>query len=275
MRILRLQILIALVLGVGSIASSALAERPPFVLPSHAVEITAGVYDLGTARDVDGREVQGYAFLHPKKGYHHRPGHSGGPGGGGTESKCYAFFSKGSVWKTVEPYVLDSTNSDVLTDAAIADWTAMSLSAWEMAAGVDIFGPRVTGTVDGADTSEPDNKNEVMFGSFADPNTIAATIVWGFFSGPMFMRELVEWDAVFNDPGFAWGYAGATEENILGNTSVMDYLNISIHEFGHAAGLGHPGDACTEETMFRFATEGETKKRTLHAGDVAGIQDGY
>jgi hypothetical protein len=36
--------------------------------------------------------------------------------------------------------------------------------------------------------------------------------------------------------------------------------------------MGHPGNGCTEETMYAFATEGETKKRSLHTGDIAGIQ---
>ena len=42
-----------------------------------------------------------------------------------------------------------------------------------------------------------------------------------------------------------------------------------------AAGLSHPGDTCTEATMYRFTQEGETKKRTLNAGDIAGIQALY
>jgi hypothetical protein len=55
----------------------------------------------------------------------------------------------------------------------------------------------------------------------------------------------------------------------------MDYQNIATHEFGHAAGMGHPAGSCTEETMYGFAQSGETKKRTLAAGDIAGIQKQY
>ncbi|MBS3106029.1 matrixin family metalloprotease [Candidatus Woesearchaeota archaeon] len=51
----------------------------------------------------------------------------------------------------------------------------------------------------------------------------------------------------------------------------MDYQNIATHEFGHAAGMNHPSDSCTEETEYRFAQSGETKKRTLNAGDISGI----
>ncbi len=78
---------------------------------------------------------------------------------------------------------------------------------------------------------------------------------------------------MFDDPDFEWAWAGPTGETTLGITSVMDYLNISVHEFGHAAGLAHPDSSCTEESMYGFATEGETKKRTLNAGDTTGIQE--
>ena len=171
---------------------------------------------------------------------------------------------------------LDTSNDDGLSASDVSNWTEMSLGAWELAAGVDIFGTRDTGsTVDGADTVSPDGKNEISFGPIDEPNVIAVTIVWGFFSGPPFTRELVEWDAVFDDPDIEWGWAGPTSESTLGNTSIMDYVNISIHEFGHAAGLAHPASSCTEESMYGFATEGETRKRTLNTGDTTGIQEVY
>ena len=55
----------------------------------------------------------------------------------------------------------------------------------------------------------------------------------------------------------------------------MDYQNIATHEFGHALGLGHPESTCTEETMYAFASFGETKKSTLEAGDIAGVNKLY
>jgi hypothetical protein len=55
----------------------------------------------------------------------------------------------------------------------------------------------------------------------------------------------------------------------------MDVLNIVAHETGHALGLGHPAYRCTEETMYAYATEGETKKQTLEAGDITGITTLY
>jgi hypothetical protein len=39
--------------------------------------------------------------------------------------------------------------------------------------------------------------------------------------------------------------------------------------------MAHPSDGCVDETMYRFADTGETKKRDLHTGDIAGIQELY
>ena len=84
-------------------------------------------------------------------------------------------------------------------------------------------------------------------------------------------RELIEYDQIYDQVDFNWGNAGPTNETGLGDTSIMDLQNVVTHELGHAAGMGHPTDDCTEETMFRFAGFGETKKRTLEAGDLTGL----
>ena len=54
------------------------------------------------------------------------------------------------------------------------------MSAWNTAAGTDVFGTRDdAGTVGGADEVSTDGKNEVMFGTIDDPGVIAVTITWG------------------------------------------------------------------------------------------------
>jgi len=45
-----------------------------------------------------------------------------------------------------------------------------------------------------------------------------------------------------------------------------------MHEIGHAMGMGHPDNSCTEETMYYRAGVEEDKKRTLEEGDMVGIQ---
>lgn len=224
----------------------------------------------------DGRVAERRVHIFYRKGFEHKPNHPGGGKGGNGGDKCYAFLANGARWKATEPYVLDPANADGLLADDIAAWTEASLNAWDDEVAFDLFGVRDdAAVVDGADTAAPDGKNELFFGDIEDPGVIAVTIVWGIFSGPPFARELVEWDMVLDDPDFTWGNAGPTSETELGDTSVMDYQNIVTHEAGHAAGMGHPSDGCTEETMYRFAQSGETKKRTLHAGDITGIQALY
>ena len=189
-----------------------------------------------------------------------------GVGGGKGADTCYAVYAKGAKWKVTEDYIVDSTNQASLTDGFVRSVTATSLNTWDEQVAPEIFGSEGSGVVDGLDTSSTDGKNEVLFGDIDDPNAIAVTITWGFFSGPIGTRQLVEWDAMFDDVNFAWGNADPTK---------MDFQNIATHEYGHAAGMSHPANTCTEETMYAFAKDGETKKRDLNAGDIAGINALY
>ena len=213
-------------------------------------------------------------------------GNKGSEDGKGNKAgkKCFALYANGTRWKITEPYVLDPANIDQLDENFVASRVATSLETWNTAAGFPIFGPRsITDVVDGADDEAPDGKNEILFANIDEEGVIAVTIVWGIFGGPTPRRELREWDMVLDDPvlgelnlGFSWGDAGPTNETELGDLTVMDLQNLVTHEAGHAAGLDHPKDkGCAETTMYRFAREGETKKRTLHTGDIAGITKLY
>ena len=239
-------------------------------LPKDAVKITDELYDLGDKVDVDGNTVHGYAFVHHAKGYNsHKPQHNGG--GDVLASSCYAFISKGARWKNTESYVVDPTNNALLDEATIQSLIATGLDTWDTEVSFDVFGAQAaTGTVDAASVGNiSNNVNEVMFADIAQTNVIAVTYVWGIFWGKPFQKKLTEWDMVFDDTDFVW-----SAEN-LGVEGAMDFQNIAVHEIGHAAGMGHPGDSCTEESMYRFASAGEIKKRDLHSGDVAGIMALY
>ncbi len=247
---------------VGAPAPSAQAQGRPIALPPAASEVAHGIYDLGLARDADGTIVQGFAFIH----YKQNAARPTAPGGGKPPkaSPCYALMASGAAWKaSPEPFVFDARNPDLgLIETAI--------STWEAAAGKDILGEGSPGAVyPELVGAEPNSLNEVMFGDFADPYIIAMTTVWGVWSGPPAGRKIVEWDMVF---GNNWGWSFSLEPV---GTTWMDFLNVATHEIGHAMGLDHPSDTCTEETMYAYADWRETKKRTLNAGDIAGIQKLY
>jgi hypothetical protein len=233
------------------------------VIPSHAVEVADGVFSLGHAIDVDGRVVEGFMFIKSKKDYkkeNAKPDWAGGKDKGSGESICYAFMAKGAKWKTTEQYITGNGIDPEITET--------SLNTWDDEVAFDVFGSRdINGITDGADSVSPDGKNEVEFAYLGEGNTIAVTTVWGIFGGNPRNRELVEWDAQFNT---AYAFGDATI-----NPTVMDYQNIAVHEFGHALGLTHPIDTCTEETMYSYADLGETKKRDLNAGDIVGVNKLY
>ena len=194
----------------------------------------------------------------------------GNSGNGGMDSgdQCYTVLARSAEWKTVENYIVDPTNNSGLSSDFVKDTFAASLASWNDNSPQPIFGTEVTGVVDGIDTVSIDGKNEIMFGSIDEPGVIAVTVTWGIFGGPPQSRELVEWDAFFDDVDFDWG-----DTDI--ESGIMDLQNIATHEFGHAAGLGHPSDTCTDETMYAYASIDETLKRSLNAGDIAGIDNLY
>jgi len=219
----------------------------------------------------DGRIAEKVVHVFYEEGFSHKPGHDkgGGPpdkGGKGGGDKCYSVLAKGAKWKTVEDYIIDPTNTRGLLPSFVDNTIVASVTTWNDDSPSTIFGSNVTGVVDGADKVAPDGKNEVMFGEIVDPGVIAVTITWGVYGGPPQARYLVEWDAVFDDDSFDWGNA---------DPGKMDLQNIATHEFGHAAGLGHPENTCTDETMYAFASVGEIKKRDLNTGDIAGIDNLY
>jgi len=161
-----------------------------------------------------------------------------------------------------------AVRGDHVTPALDIEDPLFFLETWNTEVAFDIFGLEdESSLVDGIDTISPDGKNEFLFGPILENGVIAVTVVWGIFSGPPFVRELVEWDSIFEDIEFAWSTAGEDDK--------MDFQNIATHELGHASGMGHPDDSCTEETMYRFAAEGEFIKRDLNAGDLAGIAELY
>lgn len=61
-----------------------------------------------------------------------------------------------------------------------------------------------------------------------------------------------------------------------GESGKLDVANVATHEFGHWLCLNDlKASADTDKTMYWSTAHGETKKRTLHADDIAGIKAIY
>lgn len=240
-------------------------------IPAHAVEVADDVFSLGTAVDPQtGKTVEGFMIIDNRqnnakggvKGKPDKPGDSG-------VDTCYAYLANGAKWKTPEDYLVDTANIDGMTDAFVRGAVAKAVDTWNSEAATSVFGTEVVGVVDGADEFSPDGKNEVLFAHIDSPEAVGVTIVWGLFRGKPSNRELVEWDQVYDDTkDFDFG-------DVILDPAAMDFLNVAVHEVGHAAGMGHPSDGCEDETMYRFVSLGEIIKRDLNAGDIAGIKNLY
>jgi len=240
------------------------------LIPENAVEVAPGIFSLGTAV-ANGEKVEGYAIVHYKEGFGSKSSNArAGP------TACYSFLAKGAKWKTVEDYIVDPANTEGLDETFVRSNVAGDLSKWEDAAdgtvdGIvtkNIIGNEVSGIVDGADTSSPDDKNELYFGEISGTDTIGVTIVWGIFSGPTFQRKLVEWDMILDQTDFNWSGSGEAGK--------MDLENILTHELGHVVGMGDLyTSGCSGQTMYGYASTGETNKRTLESGDITGVNKLY
>ena len=212
-------------------------------------------------------------FIHYKKSLG-KP--SGTPGGkpDGKDEGYYTYLAKGAKWKEVEPYILNPTNLDGVKKGDVSLAVELGMSEWESHALADIFGLLTVDTdAPYLDLDVLQEKNTISFRSFDNQNVIAMATVWGYFGGPLSQREIIEAHIELNDD-FVWGIVPDPENP--GENPPMDMQNILTHELGHCAGMGdlYKTDAI-EETMFGYSDEGETNKRDLFKGDIAGITNLY
>lgn len=218
------------------------------------------IVSLGKAFDKkNGKEVEGYAIVH----YAKNPNKPAKPSRGTT---CYSYIAKGAKWKGVpEPWVVDSYYNGGLGVDFVLPNMALDIAKWESASGigVDILGEGTPSTAPITISSSLDNKNEVTFAPIDNPGVIAVTYIWGIFGGPTFKRQLVEWDQIYNT-AYSWSDSGEDGK--------MDFENIATHELGHSVGMGDLyTSGCNQETMYGYADYGQTNKRDLNTGDIAGI----
>jgi len=258
---------ILLIVFAGSVIAKKDNSRK-FSLPVNAKRVSENTYYLGKSTDKQsGKVVDGFAFVR-RKDNNAKPDWAGGGKPKGA-TKCYGFLANGAKWKvSPEDWVVNSTNSRGLAGNFVLNNLNIDVDKWEDAVGQPILGDgTVTTETLVADTKSPDDVNEVYFANVDSPGAIAVTIVWGIFGGPPSGRELVSWDQVYDDVDYDWG---------SGDPNKMDFENIATHELGHSVGMADLYDsACIDATMYGYASQGETNKRDLDAGDSKGVQALY
>lgn len=159
--------------------------------------------------------------------------------------QCYAFM--GPKWRTnAVTYKLDAS-----LPANFLPAIASSVASWNTA------GTPLRLNVN------PFSVNVISLGYIAGSGILGQTRVSYIPS----TQSIVSFNLVFNR-SFTWGTADEADK--------FDVQSVGAHEFGHSVGLGHPSDSsCSEQTMWASAGVGELKKRSIEAGDTAGIVSLY
>lgn len=266
------------------------ASGPPsFSLPDQASEVAPGVFFLGNAVE-DGVALVGYAYARyattDERGRRANakpegtPGNGNGKGGGGgdeeppTEESCYSYIANGAKWNIPESYLINTANIGGVTLAG----TNGVFDTWETAAGVVndtiVVSPEsTTGATLVADTSGTDGQNEIYFASIGDEDVLGYTIVWYTRSRGPFIGGIVESDMVI-DSGPEWDWY--TGDDSAGNSQI-DFWSVFTHEAGHWVGMGHTdtSDLCADQTMYPYISSGDSSKRALGVGDIAGVSSLY
>ncbi len=178
-------------------------------------------------------------------------------------SGCYRLM--GFKWTTFPiNYVINPTNSG-LNESSVTSALSTSSATWDAATSRVLFGTyQINYNAQWNDGARPDYKNSLVFGNNdPDPRVIAVTTTWY----TLFGKKIVDYDISF-ETNYTWGDA-------TNDATKMDLQNIATHEIGHGLGFADLYNSCTEETMYGYSSDGETKKRTLNAGDKLGLQRMY
>jgi len=138
--------------------------------------------------------------------------------------------------------------------AAFVTWSSVFSSSFEFTH---------LGATASTEFAANDGRNVLGFGPISSPGVLARNTYWYTTSTGM----LLDSDVEFNT-GVPWSASGAP--------GAYDLQSVATHELGHSLSLADLyGVSDAEKTMYGFAFQGETKKRTLDRDDIDGITHLY
>lgn len=188
---------------------------------------------------------------------------------------CVVPIADGAEWKSVPSYVLNARNSQQLSPLFLQRAIQNGFQRWTCALGNRmVIGPlssiRTDRSGDNINLDFFDGINEIGIGRIVGrPGTIAMTVLYGTFGGPIADRELVAFKMIFDESNYRFG--NATER-----PSVVDFESVATHECGHVFGLDDVYETeCNDVTMYGTTATGERKKQTLENSDVEAVRDLY
>lgn len=170
----------------------------------------------------------------------------------------YTFWS--GLTTSPRTYTYATATEDGLSQTAIFNAWDGANTVWDQQVSASLFGGYNTGG-NGKNVGKLDGVNQVGFKRLGG-TTLAVQYAWS--SG----GQVVESDSGYNTLA-TWSTNGAS--------GTYDLQGVAAQEFGHGYGLGHSDTSSASQclTMYPYGSSGDTSKRTLGDGDIAGIKGRY
>ncbi len=170
------------------------------------------------------------------------------------ENSYYELWG-GSLNGTVNYYV--NPNVNLVTGGDPIAAISSSAEAWDVITGDELFNHAGETT---KNWYELDEQNTVSWVKFIPRDILAIAVMW-YDPTTMIIYEV---DIVFNT-FHNWGIDPVKRDK------AYDIQNVATHEFGHPVGLDDLYVEIYDElTMYGYSSKGETIKRSLEEGDIAG-----
>lgn len=189
-------------------------------------------------------------------------------------SQCYGALLPGVRWRSAKNFIIDTSNTAGLSPSFLINSYNSAINTWQTIANQQVWGSMSQGSLNPATFDTYDGVDGLAFAAINIPgasNAVAVTIsfhtclpqdAFGNCLGP---DQFVEFKQIYDTVNYRWG--DATQDS-----SVFDMQEIMTHENGHVMGLIDLYlSVCSADTMYGYASVGQTNKRTPTADDIQGI----